>query len=81
MTPTHTNPADAREELSAQHSIEQACNLDATPLQAIHTLIDALLEAHAHDDETVTKLLAIRGYHLPNLVETLQEDPKALATH
>lgn len=80
MTTMHTNPADARGKLSAQLSIENACDLDATPLQAIHMLIDALLRAHKHDDATVTKLPAIKGWHLPNLVELLGEETRASAS-
>jgi hypothetical protein len=53
---------------------EQNTTRGTTPLQAINTLIDVLLRAHKHDDETATKLLAIRGYHLPNKVELDAEE-------
>jgi hypothetical protein len=56
--------------------MDLAMDIEIDPLSAINALINGLLVKHASDDSTTSALMAIQGYHLPNLIGSFAVAPE-----
>lgn len=63
----------AADESELGELMDLAMNIENDPLEAINALINGLLVKHADDDGTTSALMAIQGWHLPDLIDLKTE--------